>query len=244
MSEGQLGSPLNKAIIDEPNTFGGNKAWATYIMAHGAGAAMDSDFMTTVSHGLAAAGVRVIRFEFPYMQERRGNGGRRPPNRAPVLLQSWHEIMQATCQRYANEPIFVGGKSMGGRMATLWLAEQQLALQQADQYDDSHQPSLLSRCSGCICWGYPFHPAGKPDKLRTEHLANFLVPSLILQGSRDALGNAQEVPFYDLDSTIQLAWLDDGDHDLKPRVKSGFTYNQHLQTAIATAITFMQQATS
>lgn len=211
-------SALASCLIDEPD----GTVIATYIFAHGAGAPMDSDFMQDISQRLCAMEIRVIRFEFPYMMERRENGKRRPPNRQPELLSCWREVIGEVQQAYGGL-LFIGGKSMGGRMATLLLA--------------ATEPDLA--VDGAICFGYPFHPQGKPEKLRTEHLLDMAVPILIVQGSRDALGNREEVASYNLSSAVQMHWLEDGDHDLKPRVKSGFTHQQHKSMAATKACQYL-----
>ena len=92
---------------------------------------------------------------------------------------------------------------------------------------------------GLVCLGYPFHPQGKPERLRTAHLAELQTPTLIVQGTRDALGNREEVEGYTLSSAIRLHWLEDGDHDLKPRVKSGFTHDQHLRDCVEEVAAFV-----
>ncbi len=196
-------------------------AQATCILAHGAGAPMDSDFMNQMAALLAAKNISVVRFEFPYMVERRETGKKRPPNPQLQLLECWRQVFgQVSQHQELPAPIFMGGKSMGGRMATL-LAEE-------------------LKPAGVIALGYPFHPAGKPEKLRTEHLGQGEVPHLILQGTRDALGNREEVDGYHLGSHIQLCWLEDGDHDLKPRKKSGFSHEQHLETAAQAICDFVK----
>lgn len=188
------------------------------LLAHGAGAPMDSEFMHTMAELLAQLGVGVVRFEFPYMQQRRHSGSKRPPDRQPVLLEHWRQVIT---QFAATDALFIGGKSMGGRMATLIVDELPV--------------------KGCICLGYPFHPPAKPEKTRVEHLQYLRTPTLMVQGSRDALGNREEVAAYSLSSAIDLFWLEDGDHDLKPRVRSGFTHNQHLQKAAATIADFIRR---
>lgn len=184
----------------------GNKRLA---LAHGAGAAMDSEFMNIIAEGVAEQGIEVIRFEFPYMQQRRLTGKKRPPDRQPVLLEYWQQVIADLGDA---ENLVIGGKSMGGRMASLIAAQQPVR--------------------GLVCLGYPFHPAGKPERLRTEHLPLITSPTLFVQGERDALGNKAEVVDYDLPPDLDLRWLADGDHDLKPRVKSGYNHQQHLLTAI------------
>ncbi|WP_252179295.1 alpha/beta family hydrolase [Endozoicomonas sp. 4G] len=180
------------------------------ILAHGAGAAMDSDFMNQMADRLMAKGVSVVRFEFPYMQERRETGKKRPPDRQPKLLQRWLAVIEQVSNEYSG-PLFIGGKSMGGRMASLLVSE----------------VSDLS-VNGVVCLGYPFHAPGKQDKPRTGHLADFPLPMLVVQGTRDAMGDYATVQGYELSGNIELHWLEDGNHDLKPRVKSGFTHEQHL----------------
>ena len=87
------------------------------------------------------------------------------------------------------------------------------------------------RIAGLLCVGYPFHPIGKPEKLRTEHLKELRTPTLICQGTRDQFGSMEEVSQYDLSSAIQMSWFEDGDHDLKPRKRvSGFTHADHIQS--------------
>ncbi len=164
---------------------------ARLLLAHGAGAPMDSDFMNAMAEGLCARGVDVWRFEFPYMAERRTAGKKKPPNRQPELLESWRMAI-ASAQATAL-PLLVGGKSLGGRMASLV----------------AHEPGV----SGLVCLGYPFHPVGKPDKTRLGPLQAVQVTTLIVQGTRDALGSRDEVRAYDLPATLKWLWLDDGDRD-------------------------------
>lgn len=180
----------------------------TVVLAHGAGAPMDSDFMNVIAAGLADHGLRVARFEFPYMIKRRDDGKRRPPDRAPVLLQSYLDV----AAELGPENLIIGGKSMGGRIASMVADEAGVA--------------------GLVCLGYPFHPPGKPDKLRTEHLAGLKTPALILQGERDPFGKREEVAGYTLSKSINVAFLPDGDHDLKPRKASGRTRAENRAEAV------------
>ncbi|MFT5180700.1 MAG: putative alpha/beta-hydrolase family hydrolase [Alphaproteobacteria bacterium] len=204
----------NDWLIDGPDN-----TPATIVLAHGAGAMMDTPFMGAMASGLAAAGLRVVRFEFPYMAKRRHDGKRRPPDRKPVLLESWRQMITALGP---VERLIVGGKSMGGRIASELAAGEHAEL----------------GITGVACLGYPFHPAGKPDKLRTEHLRTFPIPLLIVQGERDALGAQPEVAGYDLDKRIEIVWLPDGDHSFKPRKKSGHTEEENLAAAIAAVTSF------
>ena len=190
-----------------------------FLFAHGAGAPLDSNFMQAVTHGLASKGIRVIRFNFPYMQQRVDNGTRRPPERAPKLIAQFKSVIESI-----NQPMVIGGKSMGGRMASLV----------ASETDEVNQ-----HIKAIACLGYPFHPAAKPDQLRTEHLPLIKQPLLIIQGDRDKLGSRQEVASYQLPPSIQWHWLVDGDHDFKPRVKSGFNHQQHIDHTIEVLADFI-----
>ena len=189
-------------------TNGSKAAQATIVLAHGAGAPMDSPFMEFFAKELASRKFRVVRFEFPYMRRRRIEGTKSPPNRGPILEQAWLEVIASI----SAKRFFIGGKSMGGRIASMI----------ADQTD----------ADGLVCLGYPFHPPGKPDRLRTEHLADLEMPTLICQGERDPFGKRDEVAGYELSEQIQLHWLPDGDHSLKPRKASGRTEEENWRDAV------------
>lgn len=184
------------------------------VLAHGAGAAMDSPFMQAMAAGLAKHDFRVIRFEFPYMRQRRAGGGSRPPDKEPALRQAWRDVIDTL----GAERVVIGGKSMGGRMASLVADE--------------------ARVAGLICLGYPFHPTGKPQQLRVEHLRELQTPTLILQGERDPFGSRVEVEGYELSDRIRLHWLVDGDHSFKPRKASGRTERENWDEAIRIAAEF------
>lgn len=182
---------------------GPENANATLLLAHGAGAPMDSAGMTKLAATLAGAGFRVARFEFAYMAARR-TGARRPPPKAETLIPEYRTAVAALA---ARGKLIIGGKSMGGRVASMVA-------------DELHAQGAIA---GLLCLGYPFHPMGKPDMLRTAHLAKLRTPALIAQGTRDAFGTRKEVAGYDLSKQIELLWLEDGDHDLRPRKSvSGF----------------------
>ena len=186
------------------------------VLAHGAGAPMDSPFMEYFAKQLAKAGIRVVRFEFPYMAKRRETGKKTPPDRLPKLEASWLDVIG----RVSGQRIVIGGKSMGGRVASLVADEAQV--------------------SGLVCLGYPFHPVGKPDRLRTEHLQDFKTPTLIVQGERDVFGNASEVPRYRLSDSVELCWVPDGDHSFKPRKSSGHTEAENLAIAAEAVTQFVR----
>ncbi|WP_165854964.1 alpha/beta fold hydrolase [Marinobacter sp. JSM 1782161] len=175
------------------------------LLAHGAGAPMDSPFMAALADELAERGVQVVRFEFGYMARRREDGKKRPPPKAEKLVDEFAEKVTAYGGD-SRKPVFVAGKSMGGRIASLLAA--------------SHAAPV----SGCACFGYPFHPPGKPDRWRTDHFAELAVPLLVNQGTRDPFGRQEEVLAH-FESSLPFAveWLEDGEHDFKPRKASGLT---------------------
>jgi predicted alpha/beta-hydrolase family hydrolase len=191
---------------------GAKSAPLTVVLAHGAGAPMDTPFMTFFAEGLAAKGYRVARFEFPYMAARRPNGQvdgkRKPPDRQPILLETWRAVIA----EIGAEKCVIGGKSMGGRMASLIADE--------------------TRVRGLLCLGYPFYGAGRKDKPRTEHLQALKTPTLICQGTRDPMGDNEAVTALKLSKSIKVHWAEDGDHDLKPRKASGHTHEQNLTAAL------------
>ena len=187
----------------------------TIALAHGAGAPMDSAFMQVFAEGLAVAGFRVARFEFPYMNDRRETGIKKPPNRAPVLLETWRAVIN----ELGPDNLIIGGKSMGGRIASMVA-------------DDTG-------VRGLVCLGYPFRPPGKDlDPGRIEHLTSLRIPTLICQGARDRFGGIEDVPQYPLSDAIKVQWLEDGDHGFKPRKASGLTEPGNWQQAIAAIATF------
>ena len=192
---------------------GPEDASASLVLAHGAGAPMDSEFMDAFARGLGAAGLRVARFEFPYMSERRETGKKRPPPRAETMMEFYADLVRGLSM---PGRVLIGGKSMGGRIASLIA-------------DDLHGEGAVS---GLVCLGYPFHPPGKPERLRTEHLKELGTPALICQGERDPFGTAQEVKEYRLSGKVALHWLADGNHDLAPRKASGRTKAQNWADAV------------
>jgi predicted alpha/beta-hydrolase family hydrolase len=196
----------------------------TLALAHGAGVGMDSPFMAAFAEGLAARGVRVARFEFPYMAQRRVDGKKRPPSAQAKLLASFRAVVEALG---GPQHVAVGGKSMGGRMASLLAAEVEA--------EGTAVPAVLAL-------GYPFHPPGKPDSLRIAHLQTLRTPMLVCQGTRDPFGTADEVPGYRLPDTIRLHWAPDGDHDLSPRKRSGHTTEANWAAAMDAAAQTLTQA--
>ena len=168
--------------------------------------------MGAIATTLAQSGLCVVRFEFNYMAGRRSSSARKPPPQAEKLIPEYISAVDALA---AKTPLIIGGKSMGGRVASMIA-------------DDLY---ASGRIAGLLCLGYPFHPVGKPDQLRTGHLANLQTPTLIVQGTRDPFGTKEEVSSYPLSNQIEILWLEDGDHDLRPRKSvSGFTATDHLRT--------------
>lgn len=196
-------------------------AKATLLLAHGAGAAMDSAWMTDFADRLAAEGLRCARFEFSYMAGRR-DGQRKPPPKAEKLID---EFLAAVDAVKPAGSLFVGGKSMGGRVASLVAG-------------DLHR---AKRIAGLVCLGYPFHPPGQPEKLRTAHLSDLKTPTLICHGTRDPFASRDEVETYGLSKAIEMFWLEDGDHDFRPRkAVSGLTMTDNMSAAVARVVAFMR----
>ena len=199
---------------------GPEKSRDIILLAHGAGGAMDTPFMNIIARGLGERGFRVARFEFPYMAARRTGGKRGAPDREPVLLDSWRA---AVAELGGGPNVIIGGKSMGGRMASMVADE------------------LSVRA--LVCLGYPFHPPGQPAKLRTKHLENLKTPTLIVQGERDPFGTREDVASYKLSPVIRFEWLADGDHSFKPRAASGNTEREHLDRACTRIGQFVTELT-
>lgn len=162
-----------------------------FLLAHGAGAPMTSPMLTAIATTLAARGIRVVRFEFPYMEQRKKG----PPDRQPVLLERWRRVVE---EHGGGGRVVIGGTSMGGRMASMI----------ADEVG----------ARALVCFSYPWHPPGKPEAPRTAHLAALLTRTLILQGTRDPFGSPEEVAGYQLSPRIRVEWIDGGDHSLRGKV--------------------------
>ena len=169
---------------------------ATLLLAHGSGAGIATPFMTALAEGISTFGITVIRFEFPYMTKARTLGKKQAPNSNAILEKTYRTQIQSVLD---HQPLFIGGKSMGGRIAS--------------QIADVHP------VNGCICLGYPFHPPGNPSKLRTAHLQQIRTPVCILQGTRDPFGTKTEILEYPLSPNIQLHFLEYGNHSFETRKK-------------------------
>lgn len=206
---------MRRVTVDD-FIFDGSPDSRTVVLAHGAGAGMDSAWMNDFAAGLAGHGLRVARFEFPYMRRRRETGKRGGPDRPAKLLSAWREAIEVLG---GGNRLVIGGKSMGGRIASMV----------ADDVG----------AGGLLCLGYPFHPPGRPENLRTAHLTDLRTPTLVIQGTRDPFGTPAEVAQYGLSSAIAVQWLEDGDHSFKPRVKSGRTLAGNLQQGLEAAANFI-----
>lgn len=193
---------------------------AQLLFAHGAGAGKDSEFMQQMAQLLMAQGINVGLFNFEYMDKALLLGRNQPPQRADKLIAYFKQIYAKLDN---NLPIFIGGKSMGGRMASLLACEQTV--------------------KGVIAFGYPFHPPKKKDTLRTAHFSELLAPLFIVQGERDIFGERAFVSELPLLGPITIAWIDDGDHSLVPRKRSGFTQAQNWQHSAKLAADFMKKVT-
>ncbi|RHW75439.1 hypothetical protein D1094_13690 [Colwellia sp. RSH04] len=197
---------------------------AHVVLAHGAGADMNHEFMESMAIALNKQNISVLRFNFPYMDKRAELGKKYPPDRMPKLLECYEQVIENYLKSidsdYQEMPFLIGGKSMGSRVA-------------ATLVSSTYEPAMsaLSSIDGVFCLGYPFHPAKKPEKLRLAPLQENEKPVIILQGSRDTLGSEDEVGQYSLSSSVQCFFLIDGDHSLKPRVKSGYSLAEHITTA-------------
>lgn len=188
---------------------------------------MDSRFMNEMADLIAAHGIAVVRFEFPYMASRRTTGKKKPAPKAELLCDAYRKAMSDLAAEHpaqVERPMFIGGKSMGGRVASLVA-------------DALHDEGTIK---GLVCIGYPFHPPKLPEKQRTAHLEAMRCPALVLQGERDPFGTREEVAAYALSAAIEVAWIGDGDHDLGPRGGHGFTRKGNLTTAAERIAAFVR----
>ena len=185
-------------------------------LAHGAGSPMDSIFMEFFATSLASLGFRIVRFEFPYMAARRLVGKKQLPDNETILENSWRNVIL----ELGTDNLIIGGKSMGGRIA-------------------SHIADEVG-VQGLICLGFPFYPAGKEVDRRINKINSILTPTLICQGTRDLLGKKDSISQHQFNSFIDIHWLQDGDHDFRPRQKSGLTIQDNWNYAVSAISDFIQ----
>ncbi len=187
------------------------------LLAHGAGAPMTSPFLERMAELLAGRGLAVTRFEFDYMAGRRMGGARRPAPKAEALIPAYRAVIDSVRQTMPRgQRLLIGGKSMGGRIASMIAGELGTA----------------GCVAGLVCLGYPFRPPRSSGAPRIAHLGQgFSCPALIVQGERDPFGGRADVAGYGLSSAVRFHWATDGDHDLKPRAASGTTHERNLAAA-------------
>lgn len=193
----------------------------TLVLAHGAGAGSSHPWMRRVATGLQARGIQVVTFDFPYI-----TAGKSVPDRAPVLEAAWRDVWRGVAER-ATGPLFAGGKSMGGRMASMVAAKPV-----AEGFDPAP--------SGLIFFGYPLHPPNKPQQRRDAHLPKIHVPMLFLHGTRDPFGTPDEMEVLTAGlrgATLRL--VDHGDHSLAAPKKAD-PDGRRLEDALDTAAAWMQ----
>ena len=195
---------------------------ASLILAHGAGQSMHSDFMLLIRDAILQVDsrIQVVRFNFPYMEKIKTTGRHRPPDKQSILEEFYHSVIrEIRSRRECSNTIIIGGKSLGGRIASMIADE--------------------AGVDGVVCLGYPFHPPSKPERLRTEHLQPLRTPTLICQGERDPFGNRVEVPTYVLSELIETHWLVDGEHSFKTRKSSGVSQQDNIHQAASVICDFV-----
>jgi uncharacterized protein len=216
LQAGQVGT---WRLPDGPLEVRGDARVGRMLIAHGAGAGPDSTFMERCRDALAERGVQTLAIEFAYLQQMRREARRRPPPRVDRLV----EELARWCDLLSHPdlpPLWLGGKSMGGRVASLLAARDGAA--------------------GLVLCGYPFHPPGKPESLRLSHWPLIACPVLVVQGSRDPFGSREEIVGYDL-GQARVHLLEDGDHDWQPRRASGRTQASLIHEAAEVIAGFMAE---
>ncbi|KKN81928.1 hypothetical protein LCGC14_0313750 [marine sediment metagenome] len=224
-----LSSRVNGCFLVQgmgPLAIHGKATLGRLLFAHGAGAGQHSPFMRQFVTSLVGQGIQVLCVDFPYMQQIQETGKRRPPPPITKTVEQFAE-WYALLDDLFIEPLWVGGKSMGGRVATLLAS----------------QHSYTEVVPGVIVAGYPFHPTKAPHKRRLDHWSDIECPLLVLQGERDPFGTRDEVENYELPPNAQLAWLRDGDHDFKPRRLSGLNQTVLIDEATQIAASFVRAQT-
>ena len=206
--------------MSAPLTFDGLEAGPRdkiLVLTHGAGASSSHPSMAELARLIGERGVRVARFDFPYMRRAAATGQRAwPPDDEDVLVGAWVEVLRELAPA---SRIVIGGRSLGGRVASI-LAD-------------------AAEVAGLVCVSYPFHPPNRDSPVRTAHLRVMETPTLIVQGERDPYGTRGEVAQYQLSPNIRLHWIPDGDHGLIPRKRSGLTEQDNLASAAAVIADFV-----
>ncbi len=186
-----------------------------FVLAHGAGGSRLDPLLVGLGERLAAAGQGVVRFDFRYRAE-----GRKLPDRAPVCEATYRDVVSEVRRRF-DGPLWLGGKSMGGRMA-------------------SHLAAAGDAMAGLVLLGYPLHPAKQPAKLRKDHLPSIRVPTLFVQGTRDNLADLALLrPIVAaMAAPVKLHVVDGGDHSLSVPKSSGRTRDQVLDEVASVVLAF------
>lgn len=209
------------ALVDGPKRGGRSVA---FLLAHGAGAPFDSEFMERIAHGLAARDFGVLRFQYPYMERARRDDRRRPPDRRPVL-EAAHVRALATAREHFDVPVVPIGKSLGGRIG-------------------SYVAAADGACPGLAFLGYPLHPPGKPERLRDDHFPELDLPTLFLQGTRDNLCRldllAESLERFAGDTRV--VEIEGGDHGFKVPRKYGGEGVPPYEALIDHVVAWVEQA--
>ena len=193
---------------------GGPPARATLVLAHGAGSSQSSEFMVAFAAGLATRGLNVVTFNFPFTER-----GKKLPDPQPVLEACYRAVLGQVVAGPAGDalPLFIGGKSLGGRMASHVAA--------ARDVDDAATDTWWGRLRGLVLLGYPLHPPGKPQQVRVSHLPHITHPMLVVQGAKDAFGTPAELRvFFDvLEAPAEIYTVEQGNHSLEVPKRSGLS---------------------
>lgn len=209
--------------MSAPLTFDGPDAGPRdkiLVLTHGAGASSSHPSMAELARLIAERGIRVARFDFPYIRRAAATGRRAwPPDDEDVLVGAWVEVLRELAPA---SRLVIGGRSLGGRVASI-LAD-------------------AAEVAGLVCVSYPFHPPNRESPVRTAHLRVMETPTLIVQGERDPYGTREEVEQYQLSPNIRLHWIPDGDHGLIPRKRSGLTEQSNLASAAAAIADFVHNS--
>jgi predicted alpha/beta-hydrolase family hydrolase len=189
------------------------------VLGSGAGSDLNSDFMAHMAQELAGSGLRVCRFNFLYAER-----GRRAPDRAPVLEETFGAAVEAARTAHPHARLFAGGKSMGGRIA-------------------SQVAAAGTEVDGLVFLGYPLHPPGKPENLRAAHLKEISVPMLFVEGTRDPFCplDTLEKVLADLPTETTVAVIEGGDHSFKQRKSSGRTTRDAWNEVVAVVVKWVKE---
>lgn len=193
-----------------------------FLFSHGSGAPMDSPFMERITEMLFEQGICAVRFEFPYMAERRTSGAKRPPPAAEKLLPDFLEKI-TLLKNVSKRPLFIGGKSMGGRVAAMIGCAPPKAVR------------------GVICFGYPLHPPGAPEDLRSLPLEKAVTPTLVCQGERDPFGKRDDFARFIPSDRVTVEWMESGDHDFVPLQSAMTTHQRNILRAAQLAAEFCRR---